>query len=354
MVNFRAFFTPLEYAEASFLIDDDRGVNSKYVKPFLFLLFQPWKSIDAEPLSQQSTHAEVWGVDSPEEQAARRRPVRKRKRRPQISSENEPDDTQRENPPGSYPDKDYHDSHDSHQSETVRRRRKRPDIRPYRWADEPVERPLRRRGLRRKRPTIDSNPRLSEFGSLNPNITDAKDQQKHLDYHHERHPITEHIEIFDPEDGRKQKPALDYYDPDPTNVDYNINDDDQKGGRHDGKSQTKISTSEETPFQESKHNNHHKLSELQLQDDSSEDHGYLNKPSTPRNSGVTLDQSLQDEGKEEDQQAKPLAEFSNDVTNKNEKLKANEKPGTNSEKDIFAIKAQVIHNSVFIFIQIAN
>ncbi|KAI8432296.1 hypothetical protein MSG28_004716 [Choristoneura fumiferana] len=318
-----------------------RGLRPRAVDPGTTSYEQPWKSIDTEPLAQQSTHADVWGDDSLEEQAARRRPVRKRKRRPQISSENEPDDTQRENPPGSYPEKDYHDSHDSHQSETVRRRRKRPDIRPYRWADEPIERPLRRRGLRRKRPTIDSNPRLSEFDSLSPNLTDTKDdhQEKNLDDQQEKLPITENIETFDSEDGRKPKPALDYYDPDPTNVDYNINDDDRK---HEEKNPSKISTSEETPFQERKLNNYHKLSELQLQDDSSEDHGYSNKPITPHNSGVTVDQSLQDEAKEEDQQAKPLAEFSKDVTNtnKNERLKANEKPATNTEKDIITFKAQ--------------
>lgn len=61
-----------------------------------------------------------------------------------------------------------------------RRRRKKPQNRPSRWTEESVEaeRPVRRRNLRRKRPTLDTWPRLSEFNDYRPQETTEVDKDR--------------------------------------------------------------------------------------------------------------------------------------------------------------------------------
>ncbi|XP_049874992.1 uncharacterized protein LOC126373068 [Pectinophora gossypiella] len=155
---------------------------------------EPWRAIEAEPMMQQSTQVDSFWQDSPEEPIKRRRPVRKRKRRPvaadEVSSDEKafnPDALERdhlypvatevkgiEDPirfretqePLRYRETDYEPEQTT---EMPRRRRKKPKHRRNRWAEEylDIDRPLRRRGQRRKRPSVENDeshwPKLSEF-----------------------------------------------------------------------------------------------------------------------------------------------------------------------------------------------
>lgn len=110
-------------------------------------------------MPSQIIHEDVWGDDSSIQPNRRRR--RKRKRRP-----NQPQD---ETPPQE--DFLYREATQTHQQDTVempRRRRKKVEYQdsrerngPKHWSEEDSERPLRRRGQRRKRPPV-----LSEFNSF--------------------------------------------------------------------------------------------------------------------------------------------------------------------------------------------
>lgn len=121
--------------------------------------------MEAENPAQQPRHAENWDNESPDELSKRRR--RKRKRRPQTHSNEDivpqeryayPDD-----PPRPYIDMDFENTRQT--TEMPKRRRKKTESRPIRWTDDVVdiERPVRRRGQRRKRPSLDTWPELSEF-----------------------------------------------------------------------------------------------------------------------------------------------------------------------------------------------
>ncbi|CAG9788152.1 unnamed protein product [Diatraea saccharalis] len=127
---------------------------------------QTWRM--AEPLIQQSINVDTWNDDTQEASLVRRRPGRKRKRRPPADSADD------EAPRNKYiikvdekiPIRQNYEPLPEDDAEMPRRRRKR--IRPNRWRDEPVneDAPIRRRLQKRKRPSLDNWPILSEFGEF--------------------------------------------------------------------------------------------------------------------------------------------------------------------------------------------
>lgn len=123
-------------------------------------LFQPWRVVRSEPLMQlPTTPPNTWSEDSQDEPPVRRRVGRKRKRRP-PSPLGETDSI-----PVAHKANYEEEETNIENTETPGKRRKR--IRPNRWTDEPrdTDRPIRRRGQRRKRPSLDTWPELSEFGA---------------------------------------------------------------------------------------------------------------------------------------------------------------------------------------------
>lgn len=113
--------------------------------------------MEVEPMMKQSTQADTW-QDFPEE--PRRRPVRKRKRRP-IAASPEHLSQERHLPDDPKP----YEPEQSTEADQPRRRRRKQESRRNRWTEDNLdtERPLRRRGQRRKRPSLENWPRLSEF-----------------------------------------------------------------------------------------------------------------------------------------------------------------------------------------------
>ncbi|KAM3961530.1 uncharacterized protein ACR2FA_004426 [Aphomia sociella] len=126
---------------------------------------QPWRVVQSEPMMHQSTPTD-WNIGASDEFPKRRRPGRKRKRRPiETSTEDfisQDKYTHHYEPSPSNQEPEYTlDTTD----ESPRRRRKKLNTRTNRWADDTVdtEKSVRRRGYRRKRPTLDTWPELSEF-----------------------------------------------------------------------------------------------------------------------------------------------------------------------------------------------
>ncbi|XP_063828683.1 uncharacterized protein LOC135078054 [Ostrinia nubilalis] len=130
---------------------------------------QPWRVVRPEPITQQSAQGEVWHNDSQDEPPVRRKLGRKRKRRPPASLEEEPTEKELTLPPVEQEEVNNQDP------ETGRRRQK---LRPNRWTEGAIDpdRPMRKRGQRRKRPSLGNWPRLSEFGDYH---RDDKDRDIH-------------------------------------------------------------------------------------------------------------------------------------------------------------------------------
>uniref|UniRef100_A0A2A4JXM8 Uncharacterized protein n=1 Tax=Heliothis virescens TaxID=7102 RepID=A0A2A4JXM8_HELVI len=130
--------------------------------------------MEADPPVQEPRNTENWNNESPDEPPKRRRPGRKRKRRPQTSSTEDLVPQERfvypEEPPRPYFEVDFENTHQT--TEMPKRRRKKPETRPIRWTDDVVEmeRPVRRRGQRRKRPSLETWPELNEFKLTEPVI----------------------------------------------------------------------------------------------------------------------------------------------------------------------------------------
>ncbi|XP_021201544.3 titin [Helicoverpa armigera] len=145
---------------------------------------QPWRAIEADPLVQEPRNTENWNNESPDEPPKRRRPGRKRKRRPQTSSAEDLEPQDRivypDEPPRPYFEVDFENIHKT--TEMPKRRRKIPENRPIRWTDDVVEieRPVRRRGQRRKRPSLEAWPELNEFKNIEP-ASEAKAKTETLD-----------------------------------------------------------------------------------------------------------------------------------------------------------------------------
>ncbi|XP_022826710.1 uncharacterized protein LOC111356540 [Spodoptera litura] len=133
---------------------------------------QPWRAMEADPPLQEPRNADHWDNDSPDGLPKRRRIGRKRKRRPQTSSTEDLIPQERfaypDEAPRPYFDVDFDNTRQT--TEMPKRRRKKPENRPSRWTDDVVEleRPMRRRGQRRKRPSLDKWPELSEFSQAVP------------------------------------------------------------------------------------------------------------------------------------------------------------------------------------------
>lgn len=131
---------------------------------------QPWRTMEVEPVMQQSTPEETWPMNSSEEPTQRRRPGRKRRRRPEHSSSEDLLPIERysylEEPIRPYLDVGI--SANRKVSDNPNSKKQNPGPRPDRW-DSPVEedRPVRRRGQRRKRPSLETVPELSEFNDFN-------------------------------------------------------------------------------------------------------------------------------------------------------------------------------------------
>lgn len=123
--------------------------------------------MEADPPVQEQRNTENWGKDLPDDVPKRRRPGRKRKRRPQTDSNEDLIPQERfaypDEPPRPFFDLDFDNTHQT--TEMPKRRRKKPENRPIRWTDDVVdlERPIRRRGQRRKRPSLETWPELSEL-----------------------------------------------------------------------------------------------------------------------------------------------------------------------------------------------
>ncbi|XP_022118986.2 uncharacterized protein LOC110995896 [Pieris rapae] len=127
---------------------------------------QTWRAMEVEPMLPNIPQSDAWRNADAE---PKRRRMRKRKRRPQID---QPDLlTQERHLSSNIQSRNTEFGVDP--PDTKRRRkhnRKNTWNNQKDWGDESdVERPIRRRGHRRKRPpTIDSWPRLSEFDHLRP------------------------------------------------------------------------------------------------------------------------------------------------------------------------------------------
>ncbi|CAH2090420.1 unnamed protein product [Euphydryas editha] len=141
---------------------DNRQIRSRALDVAPSNYEQSWRAMEVEPettMSSQIKEEEVWGDDSSIEPMRRRR--RKRKRRPNQSQDEI-------SPQEGFL---YGEASQTHQQDTVempRRRRKKVEYQdsrerngPRHWNEEGLERPLRRRGQRRKRPPV-----LSEFNSF--------------------------------------------------------------------------------------------------------------------------------------------------------------------------------------------
>ncbi|XP_038212918.1 putative uncharacterized protein DDB_G0282129 [Zerene cesonia] len=142
-----------------------RGLRARSLDVEVPSYEQAWRALE-EPKLPETPQSDAWKDDTPDEIPKRRR-TRKRKRRPQISSD----------------DLVAQERHVFHSDvlprnqeyfvtppETVRRRKKvsrhetKEEDESNRWGDQPgLERPARRRGHRRKRPDTEQWPRLSEF-----------------------------------------------------------------------------------------------------------------------------------------------------------------------------------------------
>lgn len=116
---------------------------------------------------QQSTSRGELEDTSSEEPPRRRRPGRKRKRRPEPtsaevgSSESYTEDHVRPH---------FDDFSNERQTSEMPKRRRKKIERRLKWADSLEEdRPIRRRGQRRKRPSPELRPKLSEFSDYRPN-----------------------------------------------------------------------------------------------------------------------------------------------------------------------------------------
>lgn len=125
---------------------------------YVYYTFQPWRVVRAEPIQQQPAQDETWN-DPQDEPPVRRRLGRKRKRRPPALTDDDEPLTMT-----TLPDEESREARE-HVSETGRRRK---NIRPNRWVEttSDTERPIRRRGQRRKRPSLNNWPVLSEFNGL--------------------------------------------------------------------------------------------------------------------------------------------------------------------------------------------
>lgn len=123
--------------------------------------------MEADPPVQEPQNTENWEKDIPDEIPKRRRPGRKRKLRPQTDSDDALTPQERfvhpDEPHRPFFDIDFENTHQP--TEMPKRRRKKPESRPIRWIDDVVDigRPVRRRGQRRKRPSLETWPELSEF-----------------------------------------------------------------------------------------------------------------------------------------------------------------------------------------------
>ncbi|CAK1543157.1 unnamed protein product [Leptosia nina] len=133
---------------------------------------QTWRAMEMQPKSADIPEGESWRNASPDDGSKRRRNMRKRKRRPQI--EDDLLTQERHILPANNPqsDPDYFIA----PPDAIRRRKKhnrkhgKEHLFAGGWGDGvDIERPVRRRGHRRKRPpTVEPWPELSEFGDLRP------------------------------------------------------------------------------------------------------------------------------------------------------------------------------------------
>ncbi|KAF9422963.1 hypothetical protein HW555_001506 [Spodoptera exigua] len=144
---------------------------------------QPWRALEVDPPLQEPQDADNWNNDSQEGLPKRRRIGRKRKRRPQKSSTEDlvPQErfTYPDESPQPYFDVDFDNTRQT--TEMPKRRRKKQENRPTWWNDDvaSLDRPMRRRGQRRKRPSLDKWSELTEFSQT----PEPKVNAEPLDHH---------------------------------------------------------------------------------------------------------------------------------------------------------------------------
>ncbi|CAH0400072.1 unnamed protein product [Chilo suppressalis] len=151
----------------------------------IFGYIQEWRM--AKPIMAQSAAIDTWNDDIQEVSPVRRRLGRKRKRRPPADPIVEVDPQNKYTYiDGEPPAHQQYDLPSEDEAEMPRRRRKK--VRPNRWTDEPIDEnvPIRRRlQRRRKRPSLDNRPTLSEFGGFSRDTENNKDSELVPDYKEE-------------------------------------------------------------------------------------------------------------------------------------------------------------------------
>ncbi|CAG4952945.1 unnamed protein product [Colias eurytheme] len=142
-----------------------RGMRARSLDVEVPSYEQAWRALE-DPKLPETPQSEAWKNDTPDEVPKRRR-TRKRKRRPQISADDlEPQERHVFHSDVLPRNQEYFVT----PPETVRRRKKvnrhdKEKDETDRWGDQiGIDRPVRRRGHRRKRPIdTEQQPRLSEF-----------------------------------------------------------------------------------------------------------------------------------------------------------------------------------------------
>ncbi|XP_059045180.1 uncharacterized protein LOC131840976 [Achroia grisella] len=147
---------------------------------------QPWRVVQSESMLHESTSPD-WDIGTSDETPKRRRPGRKRKRRPiETSTEDDvqdkytyPDETSPSNDETKY-------TNPYEVTDPPRRRRKKINTRSNRWADDNLdpEKPVRRRGYRRKRPTLETWPELAGYRAVSSSAEAEKlvsEKDMHMD-----------------------------------------------------------------------------------------------------------------------------------------------------------------------------
>lgn len=140
--------------------------------------------MDSEPVNKNPTQTNTWNNNSTEDTQKHQRLRRKRKRRPQASLTDNlaPQKTM------NYPEEPLRSNFEVEltNTETLKKRRKKPDSKLVPWTDVPLQRPFRRRGQRRKRPTLKIWPESNEFNSYpseeNLPTTTASNEKKEISY----------------------------------------------------------------------------------------------------------------------------------------------------------------------------
>ncbi|XP_068631447.1 TNF receptor-associated factor family protein DDB_G0272098-like [Battus philenor] len=159
----------------------------------------PWRAVKAEPMITQSTQSDTWD-GSPEDPPKRRRPLRKRRRRPQgapeLSQERYLERRQHR----------YYKDNNRPLTEMPNRRRKKTDVKHNNWYDEPIEkeRPLRVK-TQKRRPEQEPWHEFSEFGDI------PADENLEINVGNQKHEISNYETEIDNSESREPRLTLNQF-----------------------------------------------------------------------------------------------------------------------------------------------